>query len=167
MKTRVIALALSASAALLISTANHEGYRQNAYKDSGGIWTVGYGETQGVTKNSKTTPERALIQLGKSLDKHEQGLKKCIGDIPLYQHEYDAYLDLAYNVGAGSVCRSSIPKKLRAGQYEEACKTILSFDKMHKGKELVSCRDPKNNCTGLIKRREKAYLMCSKGEYNT
>ena len=165
MKVRVIALALSASAALLVSTAHDEGYRSKAYPDAGGVWTVGFGETQGVTRNTTTTPERALIQLGKSLDKHEQGLKKCIGNVPLYQHEYDAYLNLAYNVGAGAVCGSSIPKKLKTGQYEEACKTILSFDKIRKNGKPVSCKDPKNNCQGVVARWELTYRMCMKGEY--
>lgn len=166
MKSRIVALALSASAALFVSIANEEGYRQTAYADSGGVWTVGFGETQGVTRNSKTTPEKAVTQLGKSLNAHEKRLKACLKDIPLHQHEYDAYLDLSYNVGTASVCRSSILRKLREGKHEEACKTILSFDKRRKNGKLVSCKDPKNNCRGIIARRERTYRMCMKGEYS-
>lgn len=160
MKKRLSVSALCVSAACLVGIAGREGYRSLAYKDSGGVWTVGYGETKGVKMGDRTTPERALVKLGARVDEFAQRLKPCLGDVPLYQHEWDAYVDLAYNVGAGAVCKSSIPKKLKAGQYAEACKTILSFDNITVKGKLVSCRDPKNNCKGIIKDRERVYRMC-------
>lgn len=159
-KIRFAVAALAVSAAALVGIANREQFRSVAYQDSSGVWTVGYGETKGVKKGDKITPERALIQLEKSVDGYATQIKACFGDVPLYQHEFDAYVDLAYNVGAGAVCKSSIPRKLKAGQYEAACQTILSFDKITKNGKLVSCHDPKNNCKGIIKDRERAYRMC-------
>lgn len=159
-KARITAALLCVSAACLVGIANREQFRSTAYQDSGGVWTIGYGETKGVKKGDKTTPERALIQLGRSVNQYANAIQSCMGAVPLYQHEWDAYVDLAYNVGAGAVCKSSIPKKLKAGQYEEACKTILSFDKITVKGKLVSCRDPKNNCKGIIKDRERVYRMC-------
>lgn len=159
-KIRFAVGSLAVSAAALVGIANREQFRSVAYQDSGGVWTVGYGETKGVKKGDKTTPERALIQLEKSVDGYATQIKACFGDVPLYQHEFDAYVDLAYNVGAGAVCKSSIPRKLKAGQYEAACKTILSFDKITLNGKLVSCHDPKNNCKGIVKDRERVYRMC-------
>lgn len=159
-KIRFAVGALVVSAAALVGIANREQFRSVAYQDSGGVWTVGYGETKGVKKGDKITPERALIQLEKSVDGYATQIKACFGDVPLYQHEFDAYVDLAYNVGAGAVCKSSIPRKLKARQYEAACKTILSFDKITLNGKLVSCHDPKNNCKGIIKDRERVYKMC-------
>ena len=159
-KIRIAIGARAVSAAAIVGIANREQFRSIAYQDSGGVWTVGYGETKNVKKGDKTTPERALIQLEQSVDGYATQIKACLGDVPLYQHEFDAYVDLAYNVGAGAVCKSSIPRKLKAGQYEAACKTILSFDKITLNGKLVSCHDPKNNCKGIIKDRERVYKMC-------
>ena len=162
-KIRTIACASAVSASALVGIANREKFMPVAYQDSVGVWTVGYGETKGVKRGDKTTPERALIQLEKSVDGYAKQVKSCIGDVPLYQHEFDAYVDLAYNVGAEAVCKSSIPRKLKAGQYEAACKTILSFDKITLNGKLVSCHDPKNNCLGIVKDRERVYKMCMGG----
>lgn len=159
-KARIAAGAIAVSAVCLIGIANREQFRSVAYQDSGGVWTVGYGETKGVKKGDRITPERALIRLGDSVDGYAKQIKACFGEVPLYQHEFDAYVDLAYNVGAGAVCKSSIPRKLKAGQYEEACQTILSFDKITKNGKLVSCHDPRNNCLGIVKDRERVYRMC-------
>ena len=159
-KVRLAAGALAVSAAALVGIASREQFRSEAYQDSGGVWTVGYGETKGVKKGDKTTPERALIRLNDSVDQYARQVKTCFGDVPLYQHEFDSFVDLAYNVGAGAVCKSSVPRKLKAGQYEEACKTILSFDKITINGKKVSCHDPKNNCKGIIKDRERVYKMC-------
>lgn len=162
-KIRLAVSALCVSAACLVGIAGRESYRSLAYKDSGGVWTIGYGETKGVKMGQTTTPERALVKLGARVDQFAQSLKTCLGDVPLYQHEWDAYVDLAYNVGAGAVCQSSIPKKLKAGQYAEACKTILSYDKITVNGRRVSCNDPKNNCRGIIKDRQRVYQMCMGG----
>ena len=162
-KTRMAAGALVVSAAALVGIANREKFMPVAYQDSGGVWTVGYGETKGVKKGDKITPERALIQLNNSVSQYERQIKACLGDVPLYQHEFDAYIELAYNVGAIAVCKSSIPRKLKAGNYAEACKTILSFDKIKIKGNLVSCYDPKNNCRGIIKDRKRLYNVCING----
>lgn len=159
-KTRIVAAALAVSATCLVGIAGREQYRSAAYPDSGGVWTVGYGETKGVKKGDKTTPERALARLQTSVDEYAKGIQSCMGDIPMTQYEYDAMVDMAYNVGAGAVCKSSIPRKMRAGQYAEACQTILSFDKITKDRKKVSCHDPKNNCLGIIKDRKRTYKMC-------
>ena len=159
-KARIAAAALSVSALCFVGIAGREQFRSVAYQDSGGVWTVGYGETKGVKKGDRTTPERALIQLNSSVNQYANQIKSCIGDVPLHQHEFDAYVDLAYNVGASAVCKSSIPRKLKAGQYCDACKTILSFDKIRLKGKLVSCRDQKNNCRGIIKDRQRVYKMC-------
>lgn len=159
-KFRMAIAALSLSAAGLVGIAGREQFRSTAYPDSGGVWTVGYGETKGVKKGDKTTPERALLTLHKSVNQYERQLKSCFGDVELAQHEFDAFVDLAYNTGAGTVCHSSIPKKIKNGDYTAACKAILSFDKIRIKGELVSCHDPKNNCLGIVKDRQRAYQMC-------
>ena len=140
--------ALGLSGALLVSSAVNEGYRGEAYKDAVGVPTVGYGETKGVTMKSKTTPDRALVQLLSSANKHADDIRQCI-NVPLYQHEFDAYVSLAYNIGAKNFCRSTLVKKLNAKDYPGACSEIRRWNKAG-GKVL----------TGLSKRREQEYRLC-------
>ena len=147
-KIRLAAGALAVSAAALVGIATHEGYRSKAYKDTVGIPTIGYGETAGVKIGDKTTPERALVQLLSSTEKHADAIRQCI-KVPLYQHEFDAYISLAYNIGTGAFCRSTLVKKLNAKDYAGACEEIKRWNKAG-GKVLP----------GLVKRREAEYRMC-------
>ena len=147
-KTRITVAALAVSATCLVGIATHEGYRSEAYKDTVGIPTVGFGETAGVKMGDKTTPERALVQLLESTEKHADAIRQCI-KVPLYQHEFDAYVSLAYNIGAGNFCRSTLVKKLNAKDYAGACEEIRRWNKAG-GKVLP----------GLVKRREAEYRMC-------
>ena len=140
--------ALGISATLLVSIALNEGYRGEAYKDAVGVPTVGYGETRGVTMKSRTTPDRALVQLLSSANRHADDIRQCIS-VPLYQHEFDAYVSLAYNIGAKNFCGSTLVKKLNSGDYSSACEQIKRWNKAG-GKVLP----------GLTKRREKEYRMC-------
>ena len=140
--------ALVVSATALVSIGLNEGYRGEAYKDAVGVPTVGYGETKGVTMKSKTTPDRALVQLLSSANSHADDIRQCIS-VPLYQHEFDAYVSLAYNIGATNFCRSTLVKKLNAGDYNGACEQIRRWDKAG-GKTL----------TGLTNRRNQEYRMC-------
>ena len=147
-KIRIGIGALAVSATALVSIALNEGYRGEAYKDAVGVPTVGYGETKGVTMKSRTTPDRALVQLLSSANSHADDIRQCI-KVPLYQHEFDAYVSLAYNIGAKNFCGSTLVKKLNAGDYTGACEQIRRWDRAG-GKVLA----------GLTKRREQEYRMC-------
>lgn len=147
-KARIAAGALVISAASLVAIATHEGYRGNAYKDSVGVPTIGYGETAGVKIGDKTTPERALVQLLASTEKHADAIRACIR-VPLYQHEFDAYVSLSYQIGAGAFCRSTLIKKLNKGDYTGACNELDKWVYAD-GKKLP----------GIVKRRQKEKEMC-------
>lgn len=147
-KTRQAVAALAVTAAALVGIANHESFAPSTYKDSGGIYTLGYGETKGVVAGQTTTPERALKTLLESADEHAKGMASCI-TVPLYQTEFDAYLSFTYNVGVGAFCRSTLNKKLNAGDYEGACSELLKWNKV--GNKAV---------TGLTKRRQNEYRTC-------
>lgn len=146
MRNKVTALVISA--ACLVGIAGYEGYRSSAYKDVGGVPTIGYGETKGVKMGDKTTPERALVQLLKSANAHAEGIKKCI-KVPLYQHEFDSMASFSYNCGVANFCRSTLVKKLNAGDYEGACNEMRRW--VYAGGKKMK---------GLVARREKERLMC-------
>ena len=147
-RTALAALTLSASA--LVGIAVHEAYRPVAYLPTpNDVPTIGFGTTEGVKMGDRITVERALIRLLADADKFQAELKRCMGDVPLHQHEWDAYVSWAYNVGTGAACRSTLVKKLKAGDYPGACAELLRWDKQGG----VTLR-------GLTVRRQAEYRQC-------
>lgn len=147
---RIALSGLSLSAAALVGIAVQEAYRPVAYLPTpNDVPTIGFGTTEDVKMNDKITVERALVRLLDDADKHQARLKKCIGDVPLYQHEWDAYVSWSYNVGAGAACGSTLVRKLKAYDYAGACSELLKWDKQ-KGQVL----------RGLTIRRQSEYAQC-------
>ena len=164
---RIRVAGLSLSAAALIGLAVHEGYRDTAYIPvPGDVPTIDFGSTthadgRPVRLGDKSDPIRGLIRLGQHVDAKQRDLRECIGDVPMHQHEWDAMVSLAYNVGAGAVCRSSIPGKIRAEQYDAACKTILDFDGFCARRDPVTRKCVERRVLpGLTKRRQDEYRLC-------
>jgi len=141
--------AITLSATALVAIVVHEGYRENAYIPvAGDVPTIGFGTTSGVKLGDRTTPEKALQVAIRDVQKFEGAVKSCVG-VPLTQNEYDAYISLSYNIGAGAFCRSTLVKKLNEQDYVGACNEILKWDKFN-GKPLA----------GLTKRRQEEHTKC-------
>lgn len=149
-RTKVAGLALSAAA--LVSIALHEGYSDRAYQPvPGDKQTIGFGTTEGVRPGDTITPPKALERALRDVQKFEGAIKDCV-KVPLYQHEYDAYISLSYNIGSSAFCNSTLVRKLNAGDYEGACAEIRRWV-MFQGKPLQ----------GLVNRRETEYKKCIGG----
>ncbi len=147
-RTAIAALALSAST--LVGLAVHEGYREAAYTPvPGDRPTLGFGDAQGVKLGDRTDPVRALIRLHEQAEVFERQMRACIGDVPLHQHEWDAFVSLTFNIGSGAFCKSTLVQKLRAGDYAGACDQIRRWDRFN-GKPLP----------GLTKRRAAEHAQC-------
>lgn len=161
---RLSIAALSLSALAFAGIALNEGYSDRAIIPvPGDVPTYGLGSTQRadgapVTMQDKITPPQAIALAVRDISAKESTLKACFGDSLLTQGEYDAYVDLAYNVGPAAVCRSSIPAKVRREQYAEACRTILDFKKVQ-GRDC-SLPENKHFCGGVWTRRQAAYRQC-------
>ena len=87
----------------------------------------------------------------------EGALKSCV-TVPLAQHEYDALVSFSYNVGSGAFCKSTLVRKLNAGDYHGACAELLRWTRFQ-GKD---CAEPAHArlCGGLAKRRQAEYRQC-------
>jgi lysozyme len=139
----------------------------------GDVPTVGFGSTrhadgQPVQAGETITPPAAVRLSRAHIAKDESRLKTCFGPETLIApHEWDAFVSLAYNVGVGNVCASTIPRRLRAGDYAGACAVILDFGKYCSQPRLRKAAG-KSVCPpgalhplpGLAKRRERDYRMC-------
>ena len=160
MRQRITASALAISATALIGLAMHEGFAPVATRPvPDDPPTVGFGTTwhadgTPVKLGERITPQRALMLLNHDVSATERALHRCIGDVPLFQHEWDAYVSLAYNVGAGRFCGGSIARALRSDppDYAAACAAIKLYNRAH-GKVL----------RGLVIRREHESQMCMGG----
>ena len=149
MKARIVIGALTLSASALVGIAVHEGYRGEAYTPvKGDVPTIGFGTTDGVKSGDTIEPVRALVRKLQDVQRFEGALKQCVR-VPLHQHEYDAFLSLAYNIGPGAFCGSTLVRVLNAGQYREACDQILRWDRFQ-GAPL----------RGLTLRRQAEHRQC-------
>lgn len=150
---RTVIASLSLSAAALVGLAVHEGYRETAYIPvKGDKPTLGFGDAQGVQMGQRTDPVRALIRLNQQADTFQREMRACIGDVPLFQHEWDAYVSLTFNIGSAAFCRSTLVQRLKAQDYAGACAQILRWDKFQ-GRQLP----------GLTKRRQQEHKLCTGG----
>jgi lysozyme len=146
-RVSIATLALSASA--LVGIAVHEGYREAAYRPvPGDVPTIGFGTTAGVQMGDRIEPVQALVRKLADVQKFEGALKRCVR-VPLHQHEYDAFLSLAYNIGSGAFCSSTLVRRLNAGDYAGACAEILRWDRFQ-GQPL----------RGLTLRRQAEHRQC-------
>lgn len=147
---RVSVAALGLSAVAFVGILAHEGYRERAYTPvPGDVPTIGFGTTEGVKMGDRTDPVRAAQRALQDASKFEGAIKKCV-KVPLHQHEYDAYVSLAYNIGEGAFCGSTLVRLLNQQQYEAACGQILRWDKFN-GAPLA----------GLTKRRQEEHKKCT------
>ncbi len=149
MKARIVIGALTLSASALVGIAVHEGYRGEAYIPvKGDVPTIGFGTTAGVKPGDRIEPVQALVRKLQDVQKFEGALKQCVR-VPLHQHEYDAFLSLAYNIGPGAFCGSTLVRRLNAGDYAGACAEILRWDRF-RGEPL----------RGLTLRRQAENRQC-------
>ena len=148
-RQRVAIGALALSAAGLVGLTAYEGYTDHAIIPiHGDVPTIGFGTTEGVRIGDRITPPAALARALQDAQKFEGALKRCV-KVPLHQYEYDAFLQLAYNIGPTAFCGSTLVRKLNAQDYAGACAEISRWNKAA-GREV----------RGLTVRREKERAKC-------
>jgi len=108
------ALILAASDEFKNALIEEEGVRYTVYRDVAGYPTVGVGHLvqpdDGLRVGDRISEEQVLEFLENDLRTAERGVRQLVGDLRLHQHEFDALLDLVYNVGIGNVSPSESPR---------------------------------------------------------
>lgn len=130
-----------------------EGKRNVAYRDIVGVPTVCFGETRGVKMGDRYTDEECKTMLGDGLVEFETEMRKCLlkpDSIP--DKSYVAFLSLSYNIGNRAFCRSTIVRRLNAGDLVGACKGLPVWNKA--GGKVVR---------GLVNRRAEEMKLCLEG----
>lgn len=119
-----------------------------AYKCPAGVWTVGFGLTEGVGPDTHLTREEADAAFRREMDKHEKAVQRLV-TVSITQSQFDALVSFSYNVGSGTLGRSTLLKKLNERDYLGAADEFRYFTK---------AKDPKTNkkvvLKGLVRRRK-------------
>lgn len=105
---------MKASSILIEKLKKMEGCKLVAYKDSVGVWTIGYGHTAGVKAGDKITQYQAEQFLKEDLAKFEAVAQKTRNVNT--QGKFDAVVDFCYNCGIGNFNSSTLKKYIECGK---------------------------------------------------
>lgn len=89
-----------------------EGCKLTAYRCPAGIWTIGYGHTNGVYQGQTITQYEADKMLENDVVKFEMGVRNLVGNLP--DNKIDALTSFAFNLGLGAFQGSTLCKKVKA-----------------------------------------------------
>jgi len=95
-----------------------EGFRDTAYQDQAGIWSIGYGHTIGVSGGETCTEAEATEWLSEDLATAEQTVDSLV-NVPLSGNQFAALVSFTYNVGSGNFGKSTLLQLLNRGWYEQ------------------------------------------------
>lgn len=100
-----------------------ESLRLDAYKDSVGIPTIGYGtiriDGNPVQMGMTITEDQADYYLKTEVEEFEKVINHSVA-VELTQNQFDALVSFTYNLGSGNLLKSTLLKKLNAGDYQGA-----------------------------------------------
>lgn len=132
---------------------HHEGVRTKPYRDVVALWTIGVGHLMYPEqanlpnrKNAKpeyTGPCREDYQiriedfrifsmeevdglLKSDLARFERGVDRLIS-VPLSQNQFDALVSFSFNLGLGTLQRSTLRQKVNRGDFEGAAEEFLKY----------------------------------------
>lgn len=91
-----------------------EGCRLHSYKDSVGVWTIGWGHTLGVVPGEAITQGKADAFLMADVQPLITRIENMV-KVPINNNEFCALLDFCFNLGAGSLFHSHLLTYLNLG----------------------------------------------------
>lgn len=129
-----------------------EGLKLSPYKDSAGLWTIGYGH---LLKNGEwwdsITEAQASQLLAQDVGTAEDAVNSLV-KVTLSQPQFDALVSFVYNVGVGAFRRSTLLKLLNAGDYAGAAAQLPLWRKA--GGQVIQ---------GLVNRRASEVALFTAG----
>ena len=105
-----------------------EGFREHAYQDVVGVWTIGYGFTRGVQPGQHMTLQQAEARLITELLGYEQAVRSGCALEP-NQNQLDAMCSLAWNIGVTGFLRSTVLKCHNRADFQSASRAFGLWNK--------------------------------------
>ena len=87
-----------------------EQLRLNSYLCPAGVWTIGYGHTDGVNQGMLITEKTADGFLKQDIRNAEHSINQM--DVDLTQEQFDALVSFVFNVGVQAFNASTLKKKI-------------------------------------------------------
>lgn len=128
-----------------------EGFSPDRYADSAGLPTIGYGH---LIRPHEQIPERISQAYATGLLRQDLNVAEaCVNrlvQVDLTQAQYDALVSFTFNLGCGALSKSTLLKRLNAGDYHGAAREFLKW--VYAGGRKIE---------GLVNRRvaERAMFM--------
>lgn len=144
----------TAAAALALAVgiiAPWEGKSNDPYLDLVKVPTVCFGETQ-VEMRRYTDAECEAMLIKAADTRYMQPVMKCTPSIADNPHVLAAATSLAYNIGTGAYCKSTVAKRFNAGQIRAGCEGFTAW-RFAGGREVK----------GLLNRRIAERELCLRG----
>ena len=120
---------MKASDACVQLIKTFEGLSTTAYVCPAGVLTIGYGHTGGVEKGQVVTEKQATVLLMEDLASVAAEVTCILGGTQVGQNEFDALCSFTFNLGAGSLRKSTLLKKLKAGDRKGAAYEFLKWNR--------------------------------------
>jgi lysozyme len=130
-----------------------ESCRLTAYQDVKGVWTIGWGHTGGVQQGDTCTQDQADQWLMDDVQSAVTTVNSMV-HVTLTQGEFDAVVDLVFNIGSGNFSGSTMLRKLNRNDLVGAANEFERWDQS--GGQVVA---------GLLRRR-KAEESIFNGTFN-
>lgn len=122
-----------------------EGYQMKAYKCPAGVWTCGYGHTQGVDKTTtctRSTAERWLLDDLSAVETVVNNIELVL--VGLTDGQRDALTSFIFNIGSARFYNSTLWKVMKTNSKSKVLKDLWLQWRYSNGRELK----------GLVNRRK-------------
>lgn len=160
-EVRKPAVLLRASESLKEAMIQEEGVREVVYLDVAGYPTVGVGHLvrpkDGLRVGQRVSYDSILDFFEQDMRHAEHAAARLAGDLPLFQHEFDALVDLVFNVGEGNVSEAQSPRLNRAIEHRD-------YDGI--ARELTYTTAKGAQADGLVHRSERRSSIFMNARYD-
>lgn len=150
---RLVASVLAAAGLAVTGIAAFEGKRNTGYKDPApaGYETICWGHYQPGVLGKTYTDDQCVGLLAQDAVRAGLDISPCLPDeLPIEARA--AFISIAFNIGTGAFCKSSMSRKALAGDLRGAC-DALSLYVYSGGVKLP----------GLVNRRAAERSLCLRG----
>jgi len=133
----------------------HEGCKLAAYKDVGGVYTIGYGHAKGVKAGmviDKFTAEQYLVNDIAEVEKQVNKVD-ALGDYNFNQSQFDALCSFTFNLGYDNLLNLTKVKGVKRS-IPEIARAIPLYNKV-KGKEVAGLVTRRSNEVTLFTSEDK------------